>query len=214
LLIADSFNTVKQETRFLNTSGVYGFFSYYTLHRQFAGAKHSISFSGSNKYDNAILYLNGMAKSAKNLVLDHDATLNLNYKWLEFTTRLNYIYNHNVYILGGGNITTLNTWNVEFHAKLFFSKNISFSTDISKQFNSGYEDEISANPLIVEAMLQKILLNGKVFCRLQGYNLLDQKTQVSQTITENTITRNSDNLMGRRIILTFFLNFALLMGKK
>ncbi|WP_177189180.1 outer membrane beta-barrel protein [Chitinophaga sp. YR573] len=200
LLVKDSFNTVKQETHFLNTNGDYFFRFLYSWSRRFNNGKYNLLFNGNNTYNNSILYMNNVRRTTHNLASTLSAKASITRDWLEITGVVNYTYNRNVYILSENNITNLGTWVFGLNGKVNFAKTLILAADVSKQMNTGYA--IGTNPLLLNASIEKLLFKNKLTVRLQGSNLLNEAALLSQSISGNAITQKQDNLAERYFILT------------
>lgn len=212
-LVKDSFNTVKQETRFLNTGGDYNFRFIYGWSYRLADGKYNLFLDGNSSYNNNILYMDNVRKTGQNLVLTQSLRGNMLREWAELTAGVAYTYNRNVYVLQENNITNIHTWNFNLNGKVYFLKTFSLGADVNKQLNSGFSGALTANPLLVNATLEKMLFKRKLTLRVQGFNLLDETSRLSQSISGNTVTENQNRLLGRYFMATLQVDLRLLKGK-
>lgn len=212
-LVKDSFNTVKQETRFLNTDGDYNFRFIYGWSYRLADGKYNLFLDGNSSYNNNILYMDNVRKTGQNLMMTQSLRANMLREFVELTTGVAYTYNRNVYVLQENNITNIHTWNFNLNGKMYFLKTFSLGADVNKQLNSGYSGALSANPLMLNATLEKMLFKRKLTVRLQGFNLLDETSRLSQSISGNTVTENQNRLLGRYFMATLQCDLRLLKGK-
>lgn len=76
-----------------------------------------------------------------------------------------------------------------------------FGADVSKEFNSGFRT--NANPFIINSYIeQRFLKDQRATVRLQGFDLLNQQTNINRTVGE--ILRDSQtNRLARYFMLTF-----------
>jgi hypothetical protein len=212
-LVKDSFNTVKQETRFLNTDGDYNFRFIYGWSYRIDDGKYNLFLDGNSSYNNNILYMDNVRKIGQNLMLTQSLRANMLQEWMELTGGVAYTYNRNVYVLQENNITNISTWNFNFNGKVYFLKTFSLGADLNKQLNSGFSGALSANPLLINGTLEKMFFKRKLTCRLQGFNLLDETSRLSQSITGNTVVENQNNLLGRYFMFTLQCDLRLFKGK-
>ncbi|PSL30681.1 TonB-dependent receptor [Chitinophaga ginsengisoli] len=212
-LVKDTFNTVKQETRFLNTNGDYNFRFIYGWSYRLADGKYNLFLDGNSSYNNNILYMDNVRKTGQNLMITQSVRANMLREFVELTTGVAYTYNRNVYVLQQNSITNIGTWNFNLNGKVYFLKTFSLGADVNKQLNSGYSGALSANPLMVNATLEKMLFKRKLTVRLQGFNLLDETSRLSQSISGNTVTENQNRLLGRYFMATLQCDLRLLKGK-
>ena len=202
VLVKDSFNTIKQETHFLNVDGSYGLSIRYGRSQRLADGKYNLFLDGNSAYNNNILYLENVRKKAPNLAITQSVKANMLRLWIELAGGVSYTYRRNVYILQENNVTNLSTWTFNMNGKVYFLKTFMLAADGNKQINSGYSSAVNTNPFMVNATLEKIFFKRKLTCRLQGFNLLDEKARSSQTVSGNTVTENRSNMIGRYFMLS------------
>lgn len=76
-----------------------------------------------------------------------------------------------------------------------------FGVDLSKEFNSGYRN--NANPFIINSYIeQRFLKDQRATVRLQGFDLLNQQTNINRTVGE-ILTDSQTNRLARYFMLTF-----------
>lgn len=202
VLVEDSFNTVRQETHFLNTDGNYMTRFSYGWSRRLSDGKYNLFLDGSSSYSNNILYIQDTRKPSQNLILTQSARANVLLEWLELMGGTTYTYKRNVYMLTESNITNINTWAFMLSGKMYFLKTFTLIADANKQMNSGFSGRINTNPLMLNATLEKTLFKRKLTLRLQGYNLLDETSNLSQRISGNSVIENRNNILGRYFMLS------------
>ncbi|ACU59694.1 outer membrane beta-barrel protein [Chitinophaga pinensis] len=213
-LVKDSFNTVKQETRFLNTDGDYNFRFIYGWSYRIDDGKYNLFVDGNSSYNNNILYMDNVRKTGQNLMINQSFRANMLREWMELTGGVAYTYNRNVYVLQENNITNISTWNFNLNGKVYFLKTFSIAGDLTKQLNSGYSGALTANPMMVNGTIEKLFFKRKLTCRLQGFNLLDETSRLSQTISGNTVVENQNRLLGRYFMFSLQCDLRLFKGAK
>jgi hypothetical protein len=214
VLVKDSFNTVKQETHFLNTSGNYNVRFVYGWSQRLKDGKYNLFADGNAQYGNNVLYLDNERKGSQNLVLTQSVRGNMLRDWLELTGGVTYTFNHNVYVLQQNSITDLSTWNFNFYGKVYFLKNSSLGVDFNKQLNSGYSGAVSANPMMLNTTFEETLFKKKLTLRAQAFNVLNETSRVTQSVSGNTISESKSNLLGRYFMVTLQCDLRLLKGGK
>ena len=76
-----------------------------------------------------------------------------------------------------------------------------FGADVSKEFNKGYRSNV--NPFIINSFIeQRFLKDQRATIRLQGFDLLDQQTNINRTVGE-ILTDSQTNRLARYFMLTF-----------
>jgi hypothetical protein len=202
----DASNSLIQETHYLNTNGVYSLNGNYAWSRPFSEGKYQIFVEGNAAYNNNIFYIESLRNNTKNMVLTQSLRTGIYQKWVELNTGAAYTINQTKYSDTKTPITTIGSLNFNFNAKFFALKTWSLWLDFTKQFNTGYASGVSANPTDLGATIEKTFLKNTLTCRLQGYNLLDQNTGLSQTISGNTTIQTRTNQLGRFIMLSVILD--------
>ncbi|SFE06288.1 Outer membrane receptor proteins, mostly Fe transport [Chitinophaga sp. CF118] len=204
--VQDSFNTVKQETRYLNTDGDYNYRFVYGWSKRLRDGKYNFYLDGTAAYNNNILYVQDVKNIAKNLTFSQSARSNMLLNWIELMTGVTYAYNRNVYIPSDNNITNLTTWTINVVGKVYFLKTFAIGIDANKQLNSGYSGSLSSNPLMANAFLEKMFFKKSLTCRAQVFNLLNENARLSQFISGNSVTESRDNLLSRYFMLSLQLD--------
>jgi hypothetical protein len=205
--VQDSFNTSKQETRYLNTNGDYNYRFVYGWSQRIKDGKYNFYLDGTAAYNNNILYVQNIKNTAKNLAISQSARSNMLLEWIELMAGVTYTYNRNVYIPdNNNNITNLKTWTFNLVGKVYFLKTFALGLDANKQINSGYSGSLSSNPLMANAFIEKQFFKRRLTGRVQVFNLLDENARLSQAISGNSVTESKDNLLSRYFMLSLQLD--------
>lgn len=81
------------------------------------------------------------------------------------------------------------------------TKSTIFGVDMSKEFNSGYRSNV--NPFIINSYIeQRFLKDQRGTLRFQGFDLLNQQTNINRTVGE-VLTDSQTNRLARYFMLTF-----------
>ena len=76
-----------------------------------------------------------------------------------------------------------------------------FGADLSKEFNRGYRDNV--NPFIINSYIEQKFMKGqRGTIRLQGFDLLNQQTNINRTVGD-ILTDSRTNRLTRYFMLTF-----------
>jgi len=202
----DTLNTVIQETHYLNSNGIYSYSGNYAWSRPFFDNKLQLFIEGNANFNNNIFYLQNIKNYSQNLTLTQSFRTGLYQKWIELNTGASYTLNHTNYSDKEASTINIHTWVLNLNTKFFAGKTWSLWLDVNKQFNTGYAANVSANPTDLGATIEKTFLKNKLTFRLQGFNLLDQNTGITQTISGNTTTQTRTNQLGRFILLSAILD--------
>ncbi len=203
-----------QETRYLNANGYYNVNAFYTVSKPLQNRKYVFNIGGNINYNNNISYLNFQKNKGNNFVISQRFSIDYKIKkWLETSGGINYSLNDNKYSLSSYNNSKINSISITHSSRMFFKHDVNFSYDLDKSINSGYANSVSANPLIINATLEKQLFKKKnSSLKLQAFDLLNENISVSRSVTGNAITDTRTNRLGRYVMLSFVLRLNKFSG--
>jgi hypothetical protein len=203
VLIRDTLNSLKQETRYLNTNGNYSLNNNYMWSMPFEGKKYNLDLKASIGYDHRISFADQQENLSKGLNLNQGISLRMNQKWLMLNTNVNYNYKSNVYSLASSRSNTVQTWFFNLDAKTFLIKSLIAGVSSSKSINQGYSFA-SANPLLLGGFIEKTFFKSRqASVKLEGNDLLNQGNNLTRTVSGNAITESKNNQVTRYFLLTF-----------
>ena len=203
VLIRDTLNSLRQETRYLNTSGNYTLNTNYMWSVPFGGKKYNVDIKGSVGYDHRISFADQQENLSKGLNLNQGLSMRMNQKWLMLNTNVNYNYKSNVYALSSSRSNTVQTWLLNMDAKTFIVKSFSAGISSSKSINKGFSFA-GANPLLIGGFVEKTFFKGRqASVKLEGNDFLNQGNNLTRTVSDNTITESKNNQVTRYFLLSF-----------
>ncbi len=204
---------VIQTTTYANADGYYTINGFYAFSKPFKEKAYVIGLRGFANYNNNISLLDGEKNIGKNYVLNQRLNFQINPKtWLEVTSSASYSWNQTRYTLNDRNNSTVNTWSLSYDHKIYFTKSLLWGASLDKNFNSGY-NSTSSNPLIINSYLEKQFFKGNTGAlRFQAFDLLDQNTSITHTVTDNYTLDSQSNRLSRYFMLTFTMKFQKFAG--
>ena len=220
--IDDSIGVINA-TEYLNTDGVYNTRGFYNFSKPFADRTYTLSFNGMVSYNNNVSYITAAPAEgtdlitrrnlAKNWVLSQGMNFRYNPKeTIEVSPGVRYTYNSTRNTVSEGSNRNVSTWALTLNGTVNLSPTWVFSADLAKTSNNGYNASVDANPMIINAYIEKQFFKGRNGAiRFQAFDLLNEQTNVSRTVTDNTIIDNRSNRLARYFLLTLtyrFSNFA------
>ena len=205
-----------QETRYLNTDGYYTANAFYNFSKPFKEKKYVFSFNGSANYINNISYTDNVKNIGKNWIFSQGLNMQINpNKNLEFNPGLRYSLNTNTNDAITNNNTKVSTYSLNFNSRVYFLKTWLLGSDLSKSFNNGYSSSLAVNPFIINTYLEKQFFKDKrASLRFQGFDLLNENTSVSRSVTGNVITDSQSNRLSRYFMLSFTMRLQKFSGKQ
>lgn len=196
-----------QETTYLNADGFYTITAFYNVSRPKQNRKYVFGWGGNIIYNNNVSYIESQKNTGKNWVFGQRLSFDFKVKkWLETSAAVNYSLNSTKYSLQSASVRDLktNTWGLSHSARIYFNEFLILSYDIDKSINSGYSDNVSANPAIINATLEKQLLKKKnLSVKLQVLDILNENKGISRSVTASSITDTRTNRLARYFMLTF-----------
>ena len=107
------------------------------------------------------------------------------------------------------------TWSLSADGRFFFLKSLVLGIDFSKNYNTGYSSGVTANPMILNTYLEKQFFKDKRgSLRLQGFDLFNENTSVSRSISANSTIDTRSNRLGRYFMLSFTMRLQKFTGQK
>ncbi|TDS08450.1 outer membrane receptor protein involved in Fe transport [Sphingobacterium paludis] len=191
-----------QETSYLNEDGAYSMRGFYHYGRSFKNKVYSLNFMGSVNFNNNPSYTEGNLNKAQNWVLMQGMMFRyLPSENLEINPGVRYTWDHTYNTLNDRSIS-MQSWAPTLIGSVNITPTLVFGADLSKTFFQGnaYND----NPFIVNTYIEKRMLKGnRGALRLQAFDLLNEQTNISRTVTDIQISDSRVNRLGRYFMLQF-----------
>jgi len=202
-VVSPTAGTVIQETRYLNTNGVYSLKSSYNYSKAFLERRLAIGLGGGIAYNNNISFINSVRSINANWVWNQGAQLTASLPdRMDLSLDANYSSNRAEYRSGSQVNKTINSLRFGLNGRIYFLRNCLFFYEFNKTFNSGYSNIASSSPTTINVFLERWFFKNKMIkVNLLCYNLLDQNTAISRAISGNTITDSRINRVGRYFML-------------
>jgi hypothetical protein len=111
------------------------------------------------------------------------------------------------------NNTSIKAWSLTQSARLFFKYDFILGYDLTKTLNTGFTANVGANPLLINANLEKqIFKNKNGSIKLEVFDMLNENTNVSRSVTASLITDTRTNRLQRYFLLSFIFRFNKFSG--
>jgi hypothetical protein len=205
-----------QETNYLNANNNNNIALIQSVSKPFSNKKFTFKFNGHTLYYNSLAWSNGQKNFGKRLYTSQTISLDINaWEWVTFSAGTNYILNTNKYSLNPLSNTSTNTFSLTSEATFFLPKNFRINYSLNKNLNSGFANNIHANPFIINGYLEKQFLKGnKGSFRLSAYDILKQNVSISRNVNANAITDIQDNRLTQYFLLAFNYKISKFTGKQ
>ncbi|GAA4803544.1 TonB-dependent receptor [Olivibacter ginsenosidimutans] len=204
-----------QETHYLNTDGNYNVNGFYNYGKPFNNRKYVVTLRGRASFNNNVAYVNDAENVAKNWELNQGLNVQINpADWLEVRPGVDFTYNTTKNSLQGTNNQNVSTWATSLWGNIFITPTLLWNFDVAKTSNSGYSNNVGANPLIINTFLEKQFFKNKNgMLRLQAFDLLNEQVSISRSVTENRISDSRTNRLARYFMLSFTYKFQKFAGR-
>ncbi len=194
-------------TTYLNTNGFYGLNGNLSFTRPFDNRKFSPTISLSGSYDNNLSFRNKQKINGENWVLAPGARFRVDFTdVVDVDLNATYSYNKTTsrYNADSVSSTETGTLNLGIDGKNYFFKNLTLGYDFTKIIYSGFAN--SVNPNLLNLYLEyRFLKKNAGTLRAQVFDVFDQNTGISRTVTNSYITDVRNQRLGRYFLLSFNL---------
>jgi hypothetical protein len=205
--IKDDFNTLKNETRYVNLNGNKSYNADYTLAKQLNNRKYSLSFTGNVENSTRVSMSNNEKNTAETWGFKESFGPRMNpTKWLEINPYVSFDFNKTNYSLPRSTDVLQKIWAISLDGNIYFLKNMQFGYAVSKNYVSGIGNNKTNNPFIINSMLQMKVLKNIASLQLRVYDLLNQNNFINRTQNENGFTETLTNPNSRYVMLNLSMN--------
>ena len=202
ILVADTLNSLKQQTRYENLNGDYSIAGNYLWSLSIPKWKSDFQIRGGISYSREMFITDTVVKFSNVINSMHTLSVYTNLSWLRINTSLNYINTHHEYSLNTLNRNVAKSWVVNSDIETYILKNIKATVSLVKSVNKGYALS-NLNPLILDVSLEKSFLKDermKVIMRTN--DLFGQGNILQRNVSANLISESRSNRISRYFLLT------------
>lgn len=203
----------KRETTYRNVNGNWNADARVIFNTPLRNKKFSINsmtyggFTSSNGYVNAIKNTTDNLTLQESLGMEYrsdlfDAGIRGNFKYVNTKNSLEGQTDRSVYNYGGN-----------ANATVYLPLDFTLETDLNYSTNSGYSDGFKQNEWLWNASLAKQIFktkNGTI--RFKIYDILQQKSNISQTSTAQYLSETITNTIGSYFMVHFVYRFQIFKG--
>ena len=203
-----------------NVNGYYNVSGFYNLSKPYHSRRYVISLNGLLNFNRNINLVDNVKNTGKNWIIGQGFNFDFNYKeWLEFSTGANYNLNSVTYSNTSVNNFLLNyqysSWDINSNLNVNIPKNWILKTDFEYTINHGLTGAVGKNLAIINASIEKQLFKKKNgIIRLQAFDLLDQNSNISRSVSANSIIDSRSNRLTRYFMLTFTYRIQKFAGRQ
>jgi len=198
------------ETHYANLSGTKSVTGNYAISKQLDNRKYNLAFNGLFAYGHSL----GMSNDIINIVTSWRFNERFGPRispaeWLEINPYLSYDVNKSSNTLPDAFNSLIKTTAMSIDGRFFLlkSRTLTIGYTASKNYITGINNNISRNPLVVNAYIEKEFFKKKNgILRLSAFDLFDQNNFINRSVTQNAITDTKTNALSRYALVSFVLN--------
>ncbi|RZK50349.1 MAG: TonB-dependent receptor [Pedobacter sp.] len=196
--VADAYNSLKNETYFVNMNGNYRGSMNYSVSKQFNNRKYNLSYSGNVSFG----HINSMSNNLINTTTTWNFTQRfgprINPKeWIEVNPNVSYTFSKSDNTLPSSIDNRTKNLALSMDGRIYFWKSLSLGYSASKNFVSGINANLTNNPFVLNAYLQQDILKRRASLTLQAFDIFNQNNFINRNVGESSITDTKSNLLSR-----------------
>jgi hypothetical protein len=178
-----------------NVNGAFNMNAFYSYSYPWNNRMYVLSFLGTVNYNNNINLVDSTRNIGRNWLILQGLNFDFNFKeWLEVSFACRYNLNSINYSLPGFNAQFQESWTLSNDLRLYLPKGWVFNASADYTINGGLSEQIARNLVLMNASLEKILTKKKnLILRMEAFDLLNQNTGISRTVTANMISDSRVN---------------------
>jgi len=206
----------KQVTHYLNTNGYYSMNGNYAFSKPFANRKFTVTLNGSAAFNNNVSYIEDQRNLGKNWVLNQGVRLRVDLdSVMDTEINGNYSVNNTKYSLPSSINTNAKTWTFGLDGRNYFWYNLILGYNLSQVITEGFSSTVKANPTLLSTYVEYQFLKKDIASlRFQAFDLFNQNTGISRTVSGNQIIDTRTNRLGRYFMLSFALRLQKFAGSQ
>lgn len=213
-----SYSAYNQETgvkttTYKNVDGNYNANIRAMINTPLRNKKFSINSMTMASFANSNGYINEEKNTNKNLVLSERAGIDFRSSYLDLGVNGNFSYNGtNNSLQKENNQNTLN-YGAGGFTTVYLPLDFKIESDINWSTNSGYGDGFKQNEVLWNASASKTFLkNNQGTLRFKIYDILQQRSSISRTVTANYIQDSEYNTLSSYFMVHFIYRFSIFKG--
>jgi uncharacterized membrane protein YgcG len=208
--------STKQETHYLNTNGYYSMNGNYSFSKPFDNRKFTVTLNGGGSFNNNVSYIEDQRNLGKNWVLNQGAKLRVDIdSVMDTEVSGNYSINTTKYSLPSSINTNAKTWTIGLDGRNYFFYNWILGYNLVQTINQGFSSTVKANPTLLSSYIEcQFLKKNIASLRFQAFDLFNENTGISRTVSGNQIIDTRTNRLGRYFMLTFTLRLQKFAGSQ
>lgn len=213
-----SYTSYNQETgvkttTYNNVNGNYSGNVRMMLNTPLKNKKFSINSMTMASFANSNGYINEEKNTNRNLILSERGGIDFRSSYLDLGVNGNIRYNATSNSLQKENNQNTFNYGAGGYTTIYLPLNFKIESDVNWSTNSGYGDGFKQNEVLWNASASKSFLkNNQGTLRFKIYDILQQRSNISRSITASYIQDSEYNTLGSYFMVHFIYRFSIFKG--
>lgn len=213
-----SYTSYNQETgvkttAYKNVNGNYSGNVRMMLNTPLKNKKFSINSMTMASFANSNGYINEEKNTNRNLILSERGGIDFRSSYLDLGVNGNIRYNATSNSLQKENNQNTFNYGAGGYTTIYLPLNFKIESDVNWSTNSGYGDGFKQNEVLWNASASKSFLkNNQGTLRFKIYDILQQRSNISRSITASYIQDSEYNTLGSYFMVHFIYRFSIFKG--
>ena len=213
-----SYTSYNQETgvkttTYKNVNGNYSGNVRMMLNTPLKNKKFSINSMTMASFANSNGYINEEKNTNRNLILSERGGIDFRSSYLDLGVNGNIRYNATSNSLQKENTQTTFNYGAGGYTTIYLPLNFKIESDVNWSTNSGYGDGFKQNEVLWNASASKSFLkNNQGTLRFKIYDILQQRSNISRSVTASYIQDSEYNTLGSYFMVHFIYRFSIFKG--
>lgn len=213
-----SYTSYNQETgvkttTYKNVNGNYSGNVRMMLNTPLKNKKFSINSMTMASFANSNGYINEEKNTNRNLILSERGGIDFRSSYLDLGINGNIRYNATSNSLQKENNQNTFNYGAGGYTTIYLPLNFKIESDVNWSTNSGYGDGFKQNEVLWNASASKSFLkNNQGTLRFKIYDILQQRSNISRSVTASYIQDSEYNTLGSYFMVHFIYRFSIFKG--
>ena len=213
-----SYTSYNQETgvkttTYKNVNGNYSGNVRMMLNTPLKNKKFSINSMTMASFANSNGYINEEKNTNRNLILSERGGIDFRSSYLDLGVNGNIRYNATSNSLQKENNQNTFNYGAGGYTTIYLPLNFKIESDVNWSTNSGYGDGFKQNEVLWNASASKSFLkNNQGTLRFKIYDIMQQRSNISRSITASYIQDSEYNTLGSYFMVHFIYRFSIFKG--
>ena len=213
-----SYTSYNQETgvkttTYKNVNGNYSVNVRMMLNTPLKNKKFSINSITMASFANSNGYINEEKNTNQNLILSERGGIDFRSSYLDLGVNGNIRYNATSNSLQKENNQNTFNYGAGGYTTIYLPLNFKIESDVNWSTNSGYGDGFKQNEVLWNASASKSFLkNNQGTLRFKIYDILQQRSNISRSVTASYIQDSEYNTLGSYFMVHFIYRFSIFKG--